>query len=116
MSAQMLMDHVARLNLAVQQLEVGIESGATPPPNLGDVKSAIDDVRLRLWGLLKATNPRDVQAFQERFIIKRTRELVDRIDLTLRDGQMRGHVEELGALHVVTKRLTDRIVEVRAGR
>ena len=113
MSGQAVIDHVARLNLSVQELEVRIESGAVPPSNLGDVKSAIDDVRLRIWGLLNASHAQDLVAFQERFVIRRTRELVSRVEATLRRGQMREHTEELDELRDAALRLTHTVDTAR---
>ena len=61
-----------------------------PCEGLAEFKSSVDDLRLRLWGLMSAGTANDYRAFQERFRLRRTQR-------DLRRGgrrSARGHAEQ----------------------
>jgi hypothetical protein len=68
-------DQIATLNSTLQAIEVRLGRGAAPVEGLEDFKSALDDMRLRLWGLLSAAGGDDYKGFQERFRIRRATEM-----------------------------------------
>jgi hypothetical protein len=70
-----LANEVANLHATLQALESRVASGEVPPEGLTDFKSAVDDLRLRLWGLMIVGTANDSRAFQERFRLRRTKEI-----------------------------------------
>ena len=60
-------DAVAAIAAKLQTLEGQAARGDLAPSGLEALKSALDELRLRAWGLLMATNADDPRGFQERF-------------------------------------------------
>ena len=96
-----------RMHLAVKELAGQLDAvGALPHESLRDLKSAVDDIRLRLWGILMAANSEDYQGFSERFRLARATEIcqgiledaaADRLTLTSKEaGQLGVATRELG--------------------
>ena len=52
-------DQVSTLNSTLRAIEVRLALGRAPVEGLEDFKSALDDMRLRLWGLLGAAGGED---------------------------------------------------------
>lgn len=90
-----MMDQLARLNLAVQAMEERFGQGEVTVGNLENIKSTLDDIRLRLWALLQASSNETSEAFQQRFRVRRTTELCSRIATDLRAGTMDQHNPDL---------------------
>jgi hypothetical protein len=87
-------DHLSRLNLTLQALEARASQGPMPVEELADVKRVLDDLRLRLWALLRAAHVEDPGGFEERFRVRRATELNVRLAADLRAGLMNpGHTE-----------------------
>ena len=72
--------------------------GQAPVEGLEDFKSALDDMRLRLWGLLSAAGGDDYRGFQERFRIRRATEMCRGLSGDLRVGSVSGRHAELSGL------------------
>ncbi|MGH7580157.1 MAG: hypothetical protein ACREM9_08295, partial [Gemmatimonadales bacterium] len=66
MSQPSLASEVASLHTTLQALESRVASGEVPVESLAEFKSSVDDLRLRLWGLMSAGTANDYRAFQER--------------------------------------------------
>lgn len=65
-----------RMHSAVNELKGQLEVAAgLPQESMEDLKSAVDDVRFRLWGVLMAANKKDYQEFSERFRLRRATEI-----------------------------------------
>ena len=88
MSDGSLGEHLATLHRAVEATEERFSRGELAVGSVEETKRTLDDIRLRLWGLLKAAGDEDPQAFQERFRIRRAAELCDRLAADLRLGTM----------------------------
>jgi hypothetical protein len=87
-------DHLTRLNLTLQALEARASRDPLPVKELSDVKRVLDDLRLRLWALLRAAHVEDPVGFEERFRVRRATELNSRLASDLRAGLMNpGHSE-----------------------
>ena len=56
-------EHVATLNSTLRAIEVRLALGKAPVEGLEDFKSALDDMRLRLWGLLGTAGGDDYKNF-----------------------------------------------------
>src|SRR5918912_3812343 len=91
-------DQVATLNSTLRAIEVRMALGRAPVEGLEDFKSALDDMRLRLWGLLGAAGTEDFKGFQERFRIRRATEMCRGLSSDLRAGSISGRYTELNNL------------------
>lgn len=107
MSPSSRTDTLNRMHAAVKDLKDQLESAAgLPHESMEDLKSAVDDVRFRLWGVLMAANRRDYQEFSERFRLRRATEIcrgivadaaAERLDLTHAEaGELGVAARELG--------------------
>lgn len=109
-------DQITSLNHTLHSLEARIASGEVPTEGLADFKSSVDDFRLRLWGLLSAGSANDFRAFQERFRLRRTREICQGVAAELRAGTLNPRHEELPPLGRAAGDLAQSIAEVEPGR
>jgi hypothetical protein len=91
-------DQIATLNSTLRAIEVRLALGRAPVEGLEDFKSALDDMRLRLWGLLGAAGGGDHRIFQERFRIRRATEMCRGLGADLRSGSVSGRHAELAGL------------------
>jgi hypothetical protein len=91
-------DQIAVLNSTLRGIEARIAEGQAPVERLEDFKSALDDLRLRLWGLLSAAGGDDYKGFQERFRIRRATEMCHGLGDDLNAGLVSGHHHELARL------------------
>jgi hypothetical protein len=89
-------DQVSTLNSTLRAIEVRLALGRASMEDLEDFKSSLDDMRLRLWGLLGATG--GDKGFQERFRIRRATEMCRGLGADLRSGAVSGRHAELGGL------------------
>ena len=98
MSQPSLASEVANLHATLQALESRVASGEVPGEGLAEFKSSVDDLRLRLWALMSAGTANDYRAFQERFRLRRTREICEGVAADLRAGTLNTRLEELDPL------------------
>lgn len=106
-------DLIAQLNLSVDSIEVRFRVGEVTAPQLHELKSAIDDARLRLWGMLNTTTGDDGVLFEERHKIRRARELCGRLSNELKAGSFKAQGAELEELLGVTSELSRAIDAVK---
>ena len=65
-----------------------------PPDGLQELKAAVDEVRLRLWGVLMAANSQDYRVFHERFRLRRAADTLRGLVTDVDSGTLRlGHHE-----------------------
>lgn len=112
MSDPAMMDQLAKLNLEVQGMEARFGQGQVSVPTLEAIKCALDDVRLRLWGLLKSTSGESPEAFQQRFRLRRTSELCARLTSDIGSGVLPNDHPELPDIHKAAADLA-RVTEAR---
>jgi hypothetical protein len=91
-------EQVGTLHTALLAIEARVSSGEIPVEALTDFKSSVDDLRLRLWGLVSAGSANDYRGFQERFRLRRAKEICLGLESDLRSGAMSGRHEELAPL------------------
>ncbi|SRR6266542_1196906 len=108
-----LADQVASLNTTLQQIELRFVQGEVPPEGLEVLKSSVDEFRLRVWGVLTAGRAEDYEAFQERFRIRRAKEICRGVGSDLRAGKMSGTHSELPDLAQVAGQLARSIEDAR---
>ena len=95
-----------KMHAAVKDLKDQLESVAgLPHESVEDLKSAVDDVRFRLWGVLMAANKRDYQEFSERFRIRRAAEICRGIAADAEAGRLKLTHSEAGELGVAAREL-----------
>lgn len=112
MSQPSVTEQIGSLHDTLASLEARIASGEVPMDGLVDFKSSVDDFRLRLWGLLSAGSANDYRAFQERFRLRRTREICQGVANELRTGTLSPRHEELPPLGRAASELAQSITEV----
>jgi hypothetical protein len=91
-------EQIATLNATLQAIEGRVASGEVTGDALTEFKSSVDDMRLRLWGLLSAGSANDYRAFQERFRLRRAKEICRGLESDLQNGAMSTRHEELPQL------------------
>jgi len=100
MSSPSFTEQVDALHLLLRGIEERVERGESPAVDLAEFKSAVDELRLRLWALLGAGSANDYRGFQEEFRLRRARDLCLRLERDLRQGTIsprHGELRPLGA-------------------
>lgn len=88
---------VAALRDALLSIDANLTAGSLAPDGLADLKSAIDDLRLRLWGALMTSDPKDYNGFRQRFRLRRATEICRGVATDLAEGVLpRTHAELRG--------------------
>ena len=113
MAEPSLIEQVGILNSTLTAIEGRLARGQAPVEGLEDFKSALDDMRLRLWGLLSAAGGDDYKGFQERFRIRRATEMCRGLSGDLRAGAVSGRHSELSGLHDAATELGKSIDQAR---
>jgi hypothetical protein len=101
-------DQVATFNTVLETIETRVAMGEVPRDAVADFKSSVDELRLRLWGVLGAGSATDYRAFQERFRLRRAKEICRGLDDDLQAGALGIH-EELQPLGQAAASLAGRI-------
>lgn len=91
-------EQVSSLSTMLNTLEGQIGRGDLSTPGLAEFKSALDDLRLRTWSLLTASNAADPHAFQEQFRTHRGTEMCRALSTDLQTGKLSGRPPDLPAL------------------
>ena len=91
-------EQMGTITVTLNALEERVGRGDLAVEGLEEFKSAVDDLRLRAWGLLMATNQDDYRVFQERFRIRRGKEICRALGTDLRAGSVSGRHPELPEL------------------
>lgn len=106
---------LSELTAALASFEARIVNEEVPKEALASLKSAVDDLRLRLWGVLSTGSADDYRAFQERFRLRRAAEICEDIESELSTGLMNPRHEELGRLGEGASALARRIQDLARG-
>lgn len=106
-------DQMATLNSTLSAIEVRLALGRAPVEGLEDFKSALDDMRLRLWGLLSAAGGADSRGFQEQFRIRRATEMCRDLGSSLQAGSLSGRHRELTSLREAASELSRKIEQAQ---
>ena len=103
---------IGQINYAVESLEVRYRVGDLAAGDVQDLKGTVDDARLRLWALLKATA--DDPRFEERHRLRRLSELCVRLTADLALGLIQPRPNEVRDLVAAASALLQQVE--RAGR
>jgi hypothetical protein len=89
---------VVTLRSALKTVDAQLANGTLSPERVEDIKSAIDEIRFRLWGVMTADTPGEYQAFRERFRLRRAAEICHGLAADFADrriGSAHREVEDL---------------------
>jgi len=104
-------EQVETLSNMLNTLEGEVARGDQSTPSLSEFKSALDDLRLRAWGLLTAINADDPHAFQERFRTHRGTEMCRALTADLQTGKLSSRPPDLPALGAAARDLAAAVKE-----
>ncbi len=102
-------EQVATFNATLEVIELQVAQGEVPREAVADFKSAVDDLRLRLWSVLGTGSANDYRAFQERFRLRRAKEICRGLEDDLEAGALNPRHEELLPLGQAARGLAGRI-------
>lgn len=100
---------VTALRSALSAIDAQLNAGSLAADGLEDLKSAIDDVRLRLWGALMTSDPEDYNGFRQRFRLRRATEICRGVSIDLAQGSLPLTHTELPGLGQAAHELAARI-------
>jgi hypothetical protein len=86
--APSVQDELARMRIILHDLARRLEAGEVPAEGLPEFKSTVDEIRLRVWGLLTAVGAEAPRATAERFRLRRAAEFCHALAHDLRAGQL----------------------------
>ncbi len=92
------LEQVATLRAMLDTLETQVASGDLGSSGLEEFKNALDDLRLRAWSLLMATNSADPPGFHVRFRTRRGTDMCRALSTDVRAGKLSGSQAELPAM------------------
>jgi hypothetical protein len=100
-------------NAALGEVRSAIMSMATrletandlPQEGVADLKNAVDDIRIRLWGILMAGDASDYQGFAGRFRMRRAAECCRGIDQDMVAGRLHADSLESRMLYSAARQL-----------
>ena len=72
--AASVQEELTRMRIILQDLEARLDAGEVPPEGLPEFKSTVDEIRLRVWGLLTAAGTEAPREAVERFRLRRAAE------------------------------------------
>src|SRR5574339_522993 len=92
------------------------EASELPQEGIADLKNAVDDVRIRLWGVLMAGDSSDYQGFVGRFRMRRAAECCRGIEEDVTTGKIPTDSLESKMLYAAARQLANRLDPGHAGR
>jgi hypothetical protein len=102
-------EQVATFHTVLQEIEARVARGEVGREAVADFKSSVDDLRLRLWSILGTGSANDYRAFQERFRLRRAKEICRGLEDDLQAGALSPRHEELRPLGQAAGSLAIRI-------
>jgi hypothetical protein len=103
---------VETFNGVLQEIETRVARGEVGREAVADFKSSVDELRLRLWSVLSTGSANDYRAFQERFRLRRAKEICRGLEDDLEAGALNPRNEELQPLGQAARSLASRIHDV----
>ena len=79
-------DELTRLRIILRDLEDRLAQGEVAPEGLPEFKSTVDEIRMRVWGLLTAAGAEAPRAVAERFRLRRAAEMCRELAHELEGG------------------------------
>ncbi len=100
---------VVTLRSSLRTIDEQLGTGALSPERVEDLKSAVDDIRFRLWGVLTAASPGEYQAFRERFRLRRATEICHGLALDIAEQRLTPSHREAAELRAALSALLTRL-------
>jgi hypothetical protein len=107
-------DQLRTLGAWLQTMPVEPAGGDTATEDPEEIKRILDDMRLTLWGRLRASHASDARAFEEQFRARRALELCTRLSTDLKLGIVDPRHKEFGDLWIAAVELGQSIQAARA--
>jgi hypothetical protein len=99
------------MRIILRDLEARLEAGEVPPEGLPEFKSTVDEIRLRVWGLLTAAGSEAPRETVERFRLRRAVEFCRDLAQDLTSGHLSPDHPEWPEVQQTATRLCDAIAE-----
>ena len=103
---------IQQINGAVDAIEVRFKAGEVLVSDIEALKDNIDHARLRLWMMIQAPPAQDRLGYEERFRIRRARELCGRLAKDLTAGKIQTKHPEFAELAVMSLKLQEAVTAV----
>jgi hypothetical protein len=119
MSQDQLLEQVKRLRSELEEVEYRLRHNDIPVPVLEDFKSAIDHIRLTLWGILQSSGPDRYEAAATiiRLRIRRADDICKQIVADIEALEITVDSSELKQLHDTLSGTLNRINQLyKSGR
>ena len=107
--ASMMKDQISSIRQTLQAIEGQILDGKVPAEGLEDFKSAVDDIRLRVWAIMSAGNLADGPGALKRFRLRRLMELMNQVTEDLTTGSTAVRRPELEQARGAAQRFLNQI-------
>lgn len=105
---------MAAIRLNLQSIESQVVAGKVTPDSIGEFKSAVDDVRLRVWAIMSAQQEPDGGGALKRFRTRRAVEILDSVTADLTDPAMTGGGKELELLRGAVQRFLKQLDMIKS--
>ena len=109
MTPPSLTELIAQINFSVSSIEVRFKVGEVLVSDIEDLKETIDSARLRLWAVMQTPAAQDLLGYEERFRIRRARELCGRLSEDLEAGRIATRHPEFAELKTLARRLAQAV-------
>jgi hypothetical protein len=111
-----LASQVNSIRLTLQAVEAQVGTGRLQRSALEDLKSAVDEIRLRIWAIMAAAAEGSDGLALQRFRLRRAIEFCDNLSKEFEDGTMSTNHKECDILLAVLGRLNACIAGPRPDR
>ena len=101
-----LASQVNSIRLTLQAVEAQVGGGKIQKGALDDLKSAVDEIRLRIWAIMSAAAEGSDGLALQRFRLRRAIEFCDSLNQEFEDGSMSARHRECAILASVLGKLT----------
>ena len=115
MQESALPNPLATARATIQSIDAALLRYGLLPSGMEDLKSAIDDVRLRLWAMISASSASDPDGVLLRFRLRRAQEICRSVLADLDSDDPGAHQRELTELRDAASRMVERITAVVRG-
>lgn len=105
MPSPSLAELIEQINFAVDGIEVRFKVGEVLVSDIESLKENIDQARLRLWMMMQAPVSQDRLGLEERFRMRRARELCGRLAQDLEAGRIATRHPEFAELTAISEAL-----------
>jgi hypothetical protein len=89
---------VGNIKAVLESIEAQVARGRVPAETLGQIKSSVDEVRLRLWAIMSAAGTGNYETFVQRFRLRRATEICRELAADITSGKVASDHAEMQAL------------------